>query len=163
MNGSDKRQLVCWDSCIFLAWFNKELDKPLPEIERSLRSVVDNKLDLLVSVISIVEVLDKAGVSDAGTQFRGFIRRPNVVLADVDPRVAMTASDIRTAGLAAHAEGRLPQAIKIPDAMIAATGVIYRASILYTFDPILTAISEWDVVNKLKIAPPGDELTPLGF
>jgi len=163
MNGSERRGLICWDSCIFLAWFNKESDKPLGEIERTLRLIVDQKLDLLVSVVSIVEVLDKAGASPAGTQLRGFIRRPNVILADVDPRVAIAASEIRTAGLAAYESGGLRQAIKIPDTLIAATAVIYRSSILYTFDPILTAISGWDVVNKLQIAAPGDEVSPLGF
>jgi len=73
------------------------------------------------------------------------------------------ASQIRLLALEAHKRGKLEQSVKIPDASIAATGVIYRAAVLYTFDPILLAINGWPILGGMAIARPGDERYPLGF
>lgn len=163
MSGSSESLLECWDSCVFLAWFKKETDKPLAAIEEMIRRVVRNKSTLLVSAISFAEVLDQAGKSDAGTQFRGFVKRTNVIVADADTRIGSMAADIRIAGLEALAEKRISQGVKIPDALIAATAVIYKAQILYTFDPVLKEISEWPCVRNMPIVAPSIEPGPLGF
>jgi len=153
-------RLISWDSCIFLAWFNKEEDKPLGAIEQSLRLLDDEKINLLVSAISYAEVLDKAG-SKAGTDFRGFVKRPNVIVANIDARVADLAGAIRTGCLDLHREGKIRQGLKIPDACIAATAILYKASELQTFDPILRDLSGLPVVQGLQIREPAR--TQLGF
>jgi predicted nucleic acid-binding protein len=163
MSGNPKKPLLCWDSCVFLAWFQKEQDKPLAAIEEMLREISKDKVSLLVSAISFAEVLDRAGGSDAGTQFRQFVKRENIVVADADTRVASLAAQIRIAGLEALAQGKISQGVKIPDALIAATAVIYHADRLYTFDPVLLEISGWPVVRGLAILPPSAEPSPLGF
>jgi predicted nucleic acid-binding protein len=164
MCGTRKISTILWDSCIFIAWFNGEADKPLAEIERILRSVTDGKANLLVSAICLAEVLDLAGESDAGTQFRGFIKRPNVILANVDHRVGALAGDIRVAARAASVAGLLSQSVKIPDALIAATAIIYKADELHTFDPVLLEASTLPALGGLNIIRPQDSgATALGF
>lgn len=163
MSGNPESLLECWDSCVFLAWFKKEQDKPLAAIEEMIRRVVKNKSTLLVSAISFAEVLDQAGKSDAGTQFRGFVKRTNVVVADADTRIGSLAADIRIAGLESLSNGQISQGVKIPDALIAATAVIYKANVLYTFDPVLKEISGWPCVRALPIVAPSIVPGPLGF
>ena len=48
-------------------------------------------------------------------------------------------------------EGRLSKSIKAPDAIIVATAVIYRASELHSFDPLLIEASESDIVGGLLV------------
>lgn len=51
MPGSTSRRLIAWDSCLFLAWFNQEADKPLEDMGQLLTDVDKGRLTLLVSVI----------------------------------------------------------------------------------------------------------------
>lgn len=163
MSGTEN-PLIAWDSCVFIAWFNGETDKPLAEIERMLRSIAERKSTLLVSSICFAEVLDKAGVSDAGTQFRGFVKRPNVIVANVDHRVGALAGDIRIAARTANAAGSLSLGVKIPDALIAATALIYKSDELHTFDPVLLEASTLPIFRSLNIIRPEDsDKTELGI
>ena len=165
MGGHDKIPLICWDSCIFLAWFKKETDKDLDAIEHYLRQVSDGKLNLLVSAISYAEVLDNTSTkSTVGSQFRLFVKRPNVVMANVDERVGLLAAEIREATLLALAAGKISQGIKIPDALVAATAVRYKALEIHTYDPVLREISGWEVIEGRRVCTPEESLkTPLGF
>jgi predicted nucleic acid-binding protein len=164
MSGSTKPPLLCWDSCIFLAWFKKEEDKPLAAIEACLNSIAANKTNLLISAVSFAEVLDKAGKSDAGTQFVAFAKRQNIIIANVDVRVALQAGTIREYGHQELDQGRISHGVSIPDAMIVATAMLYRADELQTFDPILLQVGQWPILHGLKIIRPDDSgRTVLGF
>lgn len=164
MNGT-KPKLIAWDSCIFLAWFKREEDKPLDEIKELLQRVEKQSLSMLVSAISLAEVLDKTGVSDAGTKFRAFVRRPEVVLANVDHRVGAMAGDIRIEAIKAAEEGRMKTSIRIPDALVAATAITYKAAELHTFDPVLleasTLLASLSPVKIIR--PEKSDPMPLGF
>jgi predicted nucleic acid-binding protein len=159
MAGSRSRRLIAWDSCLFLGWFNQENDKPLEDMSLVLRQVGDGDLAMLVSTICIAEVLDETGVSIAGTEMVQFVKRSNVVPASVDIRVAQLAAKFRQRARAAKAEGRVSQGIKAPDAIIAATAVIYRASVLYSFDPVLIEYSGTDIIDRLVVS---DDLSTSG-
>ena len=95
MSGSIEKPRIAWDSCIFLAWFNKEEDKKLHDVELILQDIDSGKNVLLVSVVCCAEVLDRAGESTAGTQFREFVKRSNVIVANVDWRIAERAAVFR--------------------------------------------------------------------
>jgi predicted nucleic acid-binding protein len=160
----EKRQLICWDSCIFIAWLKGEQDKPLDLLANLLQSVKQEKTNLLVSAVSFAEVLDKAGESNAGTQFQGFVKQPSVIVANVDIRVGLLAKTIRETAISAVARQEIPKSVSIPDALIAATAVIYRAEELHTFDPVLISIDGWPVLRGLKIGRPENlGRTRLGF
>ena len=154
----DARTLVAWDSCVFLAWFKREADKPLDEIENLLRAIQSDLARLLVSVICCAEVLDEAGRSDAGTQFRGFCRRRSVILANVDMRVAEKAAEYRQRVTEAVKAGKLTRGLKAPDALITATAKIYRADVLHTFDADLLALSESQLIDGVRIERPSEPI-----
>jgi predicted nucleic acid-binding protein len=154
MSGSESVPLLAWDSCIFLAWFNEEDDKPLEVIDHLLRQVAEQKASLLVSAVCCVEVLDQAGTSDAGTEFKKYVLRPNIVRASVDWRVAEKAAEIRERVTAELVAGRMKNGIKAPDALIVATAIIYHATELHTFDPVLLGLDGSPLVDLLRITRP---------
>ena len=116
-----------------------------------LKRVDKGQANLLVSTICIAEVLDEVGKSDAGRQMLEFIKRSNVVPAAADVRVAKLAAEFRQRARQSLMEGRLSKSIKAPDAIIVATAVIYRASELHSFDPLLIEASESDIVGGLLV------------
>jgi predicted nucleic acid-binding protein len=139
MSGTDTGK-IAWDSCIFLAWFNQEDDKPLDEIAALLRMVESGKLVLYVSAICAAEVLDLAGESDAGTKFSAFLKRDYVVPVNVDFRIAQRAAQFRQRIKSALDRGEVSRGLRAPDAIIAASAVIYRVPVLHTFDPDLLVL-----------------------
>src|SRR5436309_1117421 len=94
MSGNKPTQ-IAWDSCVFLAWFKQEADKPLDQIEMVLKLIEKGRITLVVSAICAAEVLNESGGSDAGKQLLGFIKRDNVIPADADMRIAELAARMR--------------------------------------------------------------------
>ena len=162
MNGTSKRPMFSWDTCVFLAWFNEEDDKPLGNIEAILERISRNTATLLVSAVCVAEILTEAGRSSAGTKFRSFVKRDNVIVANVDFRIAEVAATFRERAIDAIRNGTREKGIKAPDALIAATASVYKADALHTFDPVLLGLSEDPIVSGLRIeTPPADEDHPL--
>jgi len=151
MPGDKIIPLVSWDSCLFLAWFKGEKDKPLGLIEDMILDIKNEKTNLLVSAIVGCEVLDKAGECDAGTQFRDYVKRSNVIVANVDMRVAEKAASMRERAVQAIHRQEITKGIKAPDAVVAATASLFKASVLYSFDSDLVSLSGSEVIDKLKV------------
>ena len=145
--------LVSWDSCVFLGWFKQEPDKPLADIEAYLKAIAAGKVNLLVSVVCAVEVLDQ-DTGDYGNQFQEFMKRTSVTALNTDMRVAKQAAIFRQNGARARKLGIINDGFKAPDAMIVASAYVYQAEVLHTFDPVLLALSETEYVNGLRIEHP---------
>jgi predicted nucleic acid-binding protein len=141
---------------LFLAWYKRETDKPLGFIRMLLDQIANDRLTLLAPVLCCAEVLNEAGQSDARTQFVGFLERPNVIPANVDIRVAERAAVFRERAIEALNRGEIQKGIRAPDAIIAATAVIYRASVLHSFDPVLLSLSGSEIIDGLKVSVPAD-------
>ena len=154
MTGNEPPLLIAWDSCIFLAHFNEEQDKPLAEIDGILRQVARGHRTMLISAIVRAEVLNETGTSDAGTQFCDYCKRSNVITASADFRIADAAAVIREKVRDARTRGDVSNGIKAPDALIAATAILYRATALHTFDPVLLELSGSPILRGLKIMRP---------
>jgi predicted nucleic acid-binding protein len=147
-------QRIAWDSCVFLAWFQDEKDKPLGEIREILQDISDEKIVLIVSAIVAAEVLDRAGESKAGTQFRGYVRRPNIVRANLDFRAAERAAKIRERAVEAIKSKKLLLGVKAPDAIVVATALLHRVDVLHTFDKVLLELDGSPIVEGLRITKP---------
>jgi predicted nucleic acid-binding protein len=158
MSGNDRGPLIAWDTCVFLAHFNQEADKPLEEIKGILDEVAKGKKALLVSAIVRAEVLNKVGKSNAGTQICEFCKRSQVAMASADFRIADEAAAIRERVFEEMAAGRMKTAVKAPDALIVATAILYKATALHTFDPVLLGLSGHSAVKELAIVQPGSGL-----
>ncbi len=157
-------ELICWDTCVFLAKFKRESDKPLDVIDAYLERVRDAETNMIVSVICAAEILDYSGSkSRHSSKFQSFVKDENVILVNVDMRVARLAAEFREKGAAAREQGVIKKGFKAADAIIAATASLYKAEVLHTFDPVLCGLSETEFVNGLRIEPPSfdDEDFPL--
>ncbi|MAT70869.1 MAG: hypothetical protein CMJ58_15245 [Planctomycetaceae bacterium] len=152
MSGSDTPSVIAWDSCVFLAWFENETGKPLHAIEATIRDVEDNRVSMIVSAIVVAEVLNKAGESEARDLLKDFCKRSNVICADTDFRIAEMGAVFREKSIAAEGMKKL----KAPDALIAATASLYKANVLYSFDPDLLLLSGSPVIRGLSVARPGE-------
>src|SRR4051812_12367186 len=108
-------QRIAWDSCIFLAWFKGEEDKPLAEIEELLSDISLEKITLVVSAVVGAEILDRAGHNPVRNMFRVFMKLPSVIGANVDFRVSELAADIREKAREAEAKNQIKQSVRAPD------------------------------------------------
>src|SRR5690242_14435434 len=94
---SGVRQLVYWDSCIFIAWLTGEAKYPenLAGIAhyRSLHQT--GEITIVTSTVSRVEVLDSKLRPDKAEVFKQFLNRTDVSLVDVRARISDLAHDVR--------------------------------------------------------------------
>lgn len=147
MSGTEKKKpIYCWDTCVFLAWFKEEQDKPLADIALVVHEIESRSASLLLSVTTYEEVLDIEG--GAVHKFRDYIKRPYVETANVDTRIAERVAAMRNA---AAQDG---MNIKVPDAQIIATALQYKADVLHTFDDKVLRFHKKPIVEGLRIEHP---------
>jgi predicted nucleic acid-binding protein len=137
-----------WDASVFLAWLSQEETAPLGDIELVVSEIDAEEATLVVSVTAYAEVLAAKHTDEQMTEFKKFLKRSNVVNADITQIIAERAGRIRSEGLA---QGRK---IKTPDATYLATASIYKADVLHSLDKGMLALSGLDVVEGLKISLP---------
>ena len=111
-----------------------------------VQEIEEKKATLLLSVVTFIEVLDVAKSGNAAHEFRQFLKRSNVLLADVDPKVAVKAAEIREKAI------KKSQKIKTPDAIIIATAIVHSANVLHSFN--MQGLSGSQIVDGLKISQP---------
>ena len=138
----------CWDTSVFLAWLNEETSAPLRDIDVVVGEIDSGKATLIVSVTTYSEILETKHTKEQLNKLDLFLKRSNVMIADVTVPIAQEASRIRSA---AHSQKRN---IKTPDATIMATAILYEADVLHSLDPHHLNLSGSDIVNRLKIIEP---------
>lgn len=146
-----KKPVYCWDSCTVLAWFKQEKDKPLDDIALVIQEIENDRAVLLVSTILLTEVLDTAKSGSAAADFRNFIDRSSVRLADVDPRVAEKAANLRAKVLD---NKKYTRKLRTPDAIILATAIIYDADVVHSLDRDFLRLSNTDDAERMTITKP---------
>jgi predicted nucleic acid-binding protein len=145
-----KRPKYCWDTTVFLAWISEEEGQPLDDIGLVADEIDADRADLVVSAIVYSEVLEAKHNKREIKQFQRFLKRSNVIAVDMTVGIAQKASDIRSKAFKAKQRRNL----KSPDAIIAATAIIYGADVLHSFDPHLLTLHGSAIVDSLKITPP---------
>jgi predicted nucleic acid-binding protein len=149
---SSNRITYCWDSNVILGWLGGEASAPLDDIQLVIDELDSGKAVLLVPVTAYSEVLEAKHTPNQMVQFKKFLERSNVVVADVTQAIAEKAGQIRSRGL----EAKPKRKIATPDAIFIATAIIYRADAFHTLETTqLPQLSGLDIVDKLKICPPG--------
>ena len=152
---SGNRPVISLDSCVFLAYFREEQDKPLDAIRHLIRSIEDQRVAVVLSAILLVEVLNKTPEEEVRSKFREFVKHSNVVVANVDGRIASLAADVRDERLQAKRNNEPSCNLKIADAIVLSTAVLYKAEELYTFDRKLLAVNKTHVAKSCRIIEPG--------
>lgn len=136
-----------------------EADKPIQAIEQLLDDVQRNKIELFISIIAYIEVKIDSENSKKMDEFDAHLKRSNVHVANVDQRISDIAIKIRRQSIQENEATKktsqpLPK-IKIPDSLIIATGLYFKASILYSFDPDMLKLNGCDIIDRLPIVQPG--------
>lgn len=152
MPGSDSRDVYSWDTCIFLALFKKEADKPLADIIAVANEIEVGRADMVVSTIVMTEMLDIITDPSLESDFKAFLRRPNVFVANLDPRVARKVAEIRSAWRCATPEAN--GNVSVPDAAIITTAILGKATVLHSFDDKVLRFNKHSIVDGLEIIKP---------
>jgi predicted nucleic acid-binding protein len=114
MSGKNNRTKYSWDTNLFIAHLKREVDKPLADIAAIANEVELGRADFVISTIVIAELLDVIDDPVLATDFQGFIRRPNVLVVSVDPRIARRTAQLRAEWRAMAAPDDTPRNIKTP-------------------------------------------------
>jgi predicted nucleic acid-binding protein len=145
-----KRRKYYWDASLFLAWLKNEPLDPseIAGIEEVVRSIHGGKASLFTSVTTQSEVLESRITEEQKRQFENLFKRRNVVMMDVDIRVASLGGQIRN-----HYAGH---GIKVstPDSWHLATALHFEADELHSTDHHLLRFNGDVAGHKLNICVP---------
>lgn len=128
-----KRQTVHWDSCIFYAWLNDEVDAHGPAVIDGIGEMVadidSGKIVMITSVQTKTDVFDnKLKTQSARDEFAKMLERPNVMLIIQDERVADLSREIR------EHYSKKGITLGATDCTQLASAILYKADVFYTLD-----------------------------
>jgi PIN domain len=153
----NKKPTYCWDATVFVAWLIQESSAPLAEISAIVEEIDRANANLLVPVTAYSEVLDAKHSQEQMDQFRLFLKRSNVIVADTTQAIAKKSGQIRSRALAANPSRK----IKTPDATFMATAIIFQADVFHTLEKNqLPGLSGTAIVDGLKIDSPKSLIAP---
>lgn len=123
--------IIYWDTNIFFSHLSGEQRHDRYEkagIEEVVRLVDSDKITLVTSVITLIEILAGQFTKDDVQKYKALVKRPNVNEIEVHKTVAQIAHEIRSEY---QDQGRLPS---LPDSIHLATAIWARATEFQTFD-----------------------------
>jgi len=146
-----EKPTYCWDATVLIAWLDEESTAPLAEIAEIVEEIDQRKANLLVPVTAYSEVLEAKHTPQKMEQFKKFLERSNVTVADTTKAIAEKAGQIRSRGL----QAKPARKIKTPVATFMATAIIYGAHVFHTLeDQQLPLLSKTTIVDGLEICSP---------
>ncbi len=160
----DKPRRIYWDSCIFISHITDEKRNNPAEISGIndvVKDVDSNKIILITSVVSRVEVLRDLGKER--DKFINVLKSPNIQEIEVSKSIAQMAGDIRHQ----FQEASICK-LNTPDAIYLATALYSKVDEFHTFDgegeqPGLINLDGHEVLKGLKITRPHSKQPTLGF
>jgi predicted nucleic acid-binding protein len=131
--------VYCWDSSVWFAWIKKEECHPIGDMELVAREIEAETADFLVPATVYEELQLTKCTPEQLAVIEAFLKRPNVFQATQTPAVGRKAAGIVT---------------KINDARIAASALVFGATVLHSVDGDLLRLNESPIVDGLKIQTP---------
>lgn len=138
--------LYCIDTCIDIDWLTADKAAPLQDILDVIQEIEEKKANLLVPVIAYVEVMEAKHAGKAITQFRGFLKRSNVIPVDVTIPLADKAEAIRSAAWKLKPK----RSIRSADAIFIAASILFKATMLVTRDDKMLSLDGHGIVDGRK-------------
>jgi PIN domain len=128
-----KRLIVHWDSCIFFAWLNNEVEAHGPAVMDGIAEMVadidSGKIVMITSVQTKTDVYDhKLKTQWARDEFAKMLQRPNVMQIIQDERVADKSREIR------EYYARKDVTLDATDCTQLASAILWGADVFYTLD-----------------------------
>jgi predicted nucleic acid-binding protein len=136
MNG--RKEIIYWDTCIWLAHFGNEINRKPGELEgiqEDVRRFDAEQILIATSAITWVEMFraeNRFGTRVA-RQLTNFFNRPELIKIAADMNVCRLASEIRTYYVVQQVTDNLPP-VDFPDAIHLASAILYEATAFHTFD-----------------------------
>lgn len=160
-------EIIYWDSCIFLAHYKQESNKPvnaLNHIRQMETLVIKGELKMVTSSISYIEVLDQHLEEEQIVHFKKLMSNKvkHTTVLDPDLGIMEQARELRSRVMRTEILGK-KRSFSVPDAIHIATAIRSRADFFYTFDGMKpTADNEkwWklldlkEVISEVNIMQP---------
>ena len=128
---SKGQPLYYWDSSVFISWLLDGADRDKIDwlkLQGVAEEIAGGKVDVITSVITRVEILDKHCRTDKLKKFQAFLERPRSETIEVGNPEAEEAGRIR-----AHFSAKGTK-LPLSDAIHLATAGLHGATHLHTFD-----------------------------
>jgi predicted nucleic acid-binding protein len=125
------KRMIYWDACLLIAYIVGETcwaPQILEGIEDLVLEINSERCTLITSTITLTEIFLGELSAFQKDKLNDVFKRPNLMWADVNPKVADRASSIRE-----HYRNKGIQ-IATPDAIHMATAILYKVDTLYTLD-----------------------------
>jgi predicted nucleic acid-binding protein len=145
-----KAPVYCWDSTVLLAWLQEEATAPLGDIELVVKEIDSKEATLIIPATVYTEILEARLKPGERDKLDAFLKRSNVIAADLTVPIARRAADMRNRGLEEQPKRR----IKTPDAHMAATALSLAADVLHTLDSDLLQLHNHPTAENLNICQP---------
>lgn len=128
------KSIIYWDSCIFYALLKNERHTigQLEGIKEQIKLIEKNKMILVTSAITQVEVLEAKLPDETRNNFPKLFKRRNVKEVAADPRVLKLATEIRNHYIE-NPNPKIGFTVSVPDSIHLATAILY-ADVFYTLD-----------------------------
>jgi predicted nucleic acid-binding protein len=135
MPTKQSKQVIYWDTCIFLAWLKNETWRPNHEMDGVYDAVdaVKTRRAIMMTAATTYGEIRKTKHEHVWRAFESFMKRRNVRMVDVDPRIHALAAQLRDHYRTAHKSDGLGE-LKVMDSEHLAAAIRYKANMFYTFD-----------------------------
>jgi hypothetical protein len=132
-----KRPVIYWDTCILLAWIKDETrqDDQMQGLIQVAQGVTRNKIDLITSVISRVEIFESTLTEGQKQRYVDLFKRSNCIQLGVTGPVADRASRLRHESRQQSRSGN-QVLLSVPDAVHLASAILHKAAEFHTFDGV---------------------------
>jgi predicted nucleic acid-binding protein len=148
------RPRIYWDSCLFLSYINGDADR-LPDLERLLENAREGAIQVVTSMVSIVEVArgaqEQAGVLDTDAAAKiDALWKPSspIILVEFHRVIAAAARDLIRAGIS---QG---WSLKPMDAIHLASAANIGADGLLTYD---AALEKYAALISVPVIQPSSD------
>ena len=133
---SGTRPKYYWDACVWIAWLTAEraYADHLSNMEEYAAQADAGKIVLVTSSLTRGEILETKIGAQAATNFQDSLKRPNIVEASADPRVASLAGELRNYYQGQKETGANAKTLAMLDAVHLATAILYGVDQFHTFD-----------------------------
>jgi len=145
-----QKPIYCWDTTTLLAWLKNEDSAPLADIALVVQEIDSGDATLVIPTTVYTELLEAALSTEQQAVLDAFLKRSNVISADLTVAIARRAADIRHRG---HCETP-KRKVRTPDSQMAATALALSAAALHTLDSDLLRLNNHPTAECLRITKP---------
>lgn len=145
-----KKPRYCWDTSVFISWFEAESRSDTPSMKAVVHEIEKKEAILVVPVIVYTELLELHHSESVLADFRRFLKRSNIQVANITMGLAEKAEQIRTRA----GKEKPARKVKTPDALYLSCSLKTSVDMLHSFDTDMLKLNGSPTVEGLRICTP---------